>query len=200
MSTNVRKWITGAVAAVVLATALSACSPADSTPSPVPTQSSSTTPTPGETTAPTAEPTADPTPIVEATEYAMADGTTVAVDPSQPLPAAVLADIAAPVDAAVAKIIPNDTTDYSGAEHPVVAATSAASRSAALAAQQTHRQVIIIYRVWGAPNGDDYGWVWGATRGAGKQGIADKAARVAEVQAYIAASANPAEYDLIVLE
>ena len=142
-------------------------------------------------------PTASPTSVVETRAYTMADGTTVDVDPTQPLPAAVLADISAPTIAAVAKIIPFDTTSYNGVEHPISVAATAATESAAAAAQQTHRQVLIVFRVW---DGMKNAWVWCATRGSDKEGIPDKAARVAEVQAYIAASVNPAEYDLIILD
>ena len=74
--------------------------------------------------------------------------------------------------------------------------------SLTLASKETGRDVVIVYRTFAVPLSDLDGpprWLWSATRGAAQEAIEDKAARVAEVQAYIAAQDDPSGWDLIVL-
>jgi hypothetical protein len=155
-------------------------------------------------TAGAAAPAPEATPTVATIAYTMADGTTLEVDPTQPLPANVLADITAPMQAETDALPIGPQVVESGVRAPanpneLVGANMA--RAAAKASKATGREVIVVYRLWASmTSGGTQEWLWSTTRDTLNQpSTNDKAARVAQAQAYVAAQANAADWDVIVL-
>lgn len=139
----------------------------------------------------------------ETMAYPMVEGDTVFVDPTQLLPANVINDIAAMSQLIVDAIPGPDHVALPGEEDLSLSAVSTIAHRAAWARDATGREIIIIYRVWGTPdvNGSPGTpqWLWAATRGASQTAIPDKAAQVADVDAYVAAQDDPGAYEVIVL-
>ena len=139
----------------------------------------------------------------ETHQYPMIEGDTVFVDPTKPLPASVVADIASTNQHVVDAIPGAGHVALPGQEDLSLSAVSTIAQNAARATVASGREIIVVFRVWGTPdvNGSPGPpqWLWRATRGSSRTAIGDKAARVAEVNAYVAASDSPEAYEVVVL-
>lgn len=196
MSTMNTLKATTAVLAIAAMFALTGCSGEGATSTPVGTATASAPAMTESTSAPTADPV--PVPAVGATltteqaglvaggqhAYPMADGTLVLTDEAEPLPPAVVADIAAPVFAA-------DDSLNGGQDHGVTVDAAKAQASKTIA--KTGLNAIVIYRVVSAD-----GVRYQATGAAMvKPAPVAKATAMDSAVAYVAAQANPAAFIII---
>ena len=80
-----------------------------------------------------------------------------------------------------------------------------AAAAASKASGATGKHVIIIWKVWVSPEGDNYGWFWGSTQPGAvvdpnnhKPSVPSQEQAVALVQAWIAKQSDPASWELLV--
>lgn len=185
--------------ALVLAAALTGCSGTTQTadtPTQAVTASAVTMPAASSAPAPVTTPGPVPAGATVAANLktvTLTDGTTVAIDPTQPLPAAVLADLAKPVQEQVAQAVAAGTP-MSG---------SAAIADAASISEATGRAAIIVIQTRGALTSGGqvqtlYGAVGGVANDLGRATVAtSKASTVAKLDAWMAAHGGAALYDVI---
>lgn len=128
--------------------------------------------------------------------YEMTDGTLIAVDPVQPLPESVHADIKALAQA----------DSMRGSGDPAMESGFAAKHTK-IASKATGKEIIQVYPLMGVIGDNDWGPNrpgWGAiVNGQGvHNGTAtyDRDATIAAVNAWVAAQPNPAIYEVIVLD
>ena len=157
---------------------------------------------PGDTPTPPPPPTATPAATPAAFYQPPAGGEIVAVDPDAPLPAAVIKDLTVRSAVPIQAIAENQYLEP-GVPDDAVEAGKALTRIVTGTDQTTTRHLIVVYPYFGIPDSDQTApsqWLWTSTSGSAPVGIVDKAARVAEVEQFIAAADDASAYDLLVLD
>lgn len=194
--------MTTTAVALGIALALTGCTPT-SDPAEPPDPAPAVTAAPVETPAPAPVETEAPAPVLPATgetipaeaadtlpdgyrAYPMADGTLIALKEGDPLPAPVVADIAAPVSAMTATVGKDDSGS--------LAVTDAAKRAFATAIGKAGINAVVVYRMWSGEGIWRY-QMYGAP--IIKPAPVDKATVMAAAQAHVAAQTDPTKWTVI---